>query len=126
MAPVLKRLTISVQGSTSSSGMGLRSGLKSSRPRRVASFAALVVDHLGELLVAGAFFSLGGFLQLGDDQGLSRWCSPRRRHWYRPPTSRSRFSGTCTGGIGPVVAHVDFLGQLVQSAPEMRGGVPVK
>ena len=35
IAPVAKRLTISLAGSTSSSGMGLSAGLKSIRPRMV-------------------------------------------------------------------------------------------
>jgi hypothetical protein len=46
MAPVLKRFMMLSTDSTSSSGIGVAGGLKSSRPRSVQRLPRLIVDQL--------------------------------------------------------------------------------
>ena len=71
MAPVAKRLTISLAGSTSSSGMGWSAVLISSRPRRVQSWRFCVVDEVACIPGRSAELSLlHGVLQLGDGVGV--------------------------------------------------------
>ena len=70
MAPVAKRLTISLAGSTSSSGMGCSAVLISSRPRSVQSWrlrASMSCVYSSNVREA---FALDGVLQLGDGIGV--------------------------------------------------------
>jgi hypothetical protein len=52
--------------------------------------------------------------------GLNRWYSPSRRHWYSPPTSRSRWAARGTFEVGEGVALGDLLGDLVEPDPAER------
>ena len=95
MAPVEKRRTIDDTGSTSSSGTGDRPVSSEARrrnsPRKRPQPRRLVVDGPGVLLedvVARASGSSAA--ACAPWSGLKRWNSPSRRHWYSPPTSRSR------------------------------------
>ena len=53
MAPVVNRLTISLAGSTSSSGMGLSAYLSLQQPAQGAEGAVLFVEKVGVLLEGG-------------------------------------------------------------------------
>ena len=64
MAPVAKRLTISLAGSTSSSGTGSADFLNSSSPRSVQSCAVLLVDQVGVFLERLGASLPHGMLQL--------------------------------------------------------------
>ena len=73
IAPVAKRLTISLAGSTSSSGTGSRSVRKVSRPRSVARRAASELIELGVLVVlllGRAVEAADGVLQQRDRLGV--------------------------------------------------------
>ena len=91
MAPVLKRLTISEAGSTSSSGTGGRSPVRSSnRPRSdPASAANLSAVEVYSLKIWYCRDRVE-CCSRNTVSGLNRCSSPSRRHWYSPPTSRRR------------------------------------
>jgi hypothetical protein len=71
MAPVLKRLTMSSMGSTSSMAIGLRDDLKSMRPRKVFRFFdwSLMSGVLLEDVVA---LAANRVLELGDGLGTEQ------------------------------------------------------
>ena len=82
IAPVAKRLTISLAGSTSSSGTGSRSVRKVSRPRSVARRAASSLTSSAY----SSYFSCAAPLRPRTAcwssaivSGFHMWCSPSRR-----------------------------------------------
>ena len=70
MAPVAKRFTISLAGSTSSIGIGLAASFNSIRPRSVHKLAALVVDQLRVFLEGREARLPDRMLQLADGQRI--------------------------------------------------------
>ena len=66
MAPVVKRFTISLAGSTSSSGTGLSLFFNFIRPRRVHRLRALLVDEIGVFLKRLEAVLPHGLLQFAD------------------------------------------------------------
>ena len=72
MAPVAKRFTISLAGSTSSIGTGFSASLNSIRPRSVQSSLALVVDQLRVFLEGLEALLPDGVLQLADGQRIEQ------------------------------------------------------
>ena len=66
MAPVVKRFTISLAGSTSSSGTGVLALADLHQPAQSAELPALVVDEVGELFEGLGIIIANRMLQLGD------------------------------------------------------------
>ena len=81
IAPVANRLTISLAGSTSSSGTDGSLALKSSRPRSVSScvcwssISFWYFRNSSRLLICVACWSFE------TTSGERTWASPLRRHW---------------------------------------------
>src|SRR5215470_19833347 len=91
MAPVENRRTIASTGSTSSSGTGGRTPVRSSNsPRRVAasrdSWSTSVVYRLKTSYCPDRVECC----RRKTVSGLNRCGGPSRRHWYSPPTSSRR------------------------------------
>ncbi|SKV41848.1 Uncharacterised protein [Mycobacteroides abscessus subsp. abscessus] len=91
IAPVEKRFTISLAGSTSSSGTGGRTPvLNFSRPRSEAIRSLWSSTSWVYSLNTEYWPVRVECCSLKTVSGLNRWYSPSRRHWYSPPTSSSR------------------------------------
>ena len=72
MAPVVKRLTISLAGSTSSSGTGVSLFFNFIRPRSVHRCAALLVDEIGVFLERLEALLPHRMLQFADGQRIQQ------------------------------------------------------
>jgi hypothetical protein len=72
MAPVVKRLTISLAGSTSSSGMGSRLVLELQQAAQGAEILVLIVDQVGVLLERGGIVGPHRVLQLADGERIEQ------------------------------------------------------
>ena len=95
IAPVLKRVTRAVHGSTSSSGIACAaspsgapsatspsSSTKSRRPRSVQAARLRRLTSAAKARSGrGAGRLSGGVLEVGDGLRVRRWSSPSRRHW---------------------------------------------
>ena len=109
--PVEKRLTISLAGSTSSSGIGARPVAEPSRPRSMPRARVLLVDAAGELLVGLGSRRLGSrtdALEAGDRRRVPHVAlavaAPARRSRPGAAARRGRRpagrSSTCSGSDG--------------------------
>ncbi len=95
MAPVEKRATMEATGSTSSMGTGGRTPVRRCMsPRNVASCADCSSTARVYSLNTSYRLDRVACWSLNTVFGLKRWISPSRRHWYSPPTSRSRWASS--------------------------------
>ena len=126
IAPVQNRLTISLAGSTSSSGIGppLRARLELQQSAQRAAGAGVVVGVLGETTVGVGAVGAGGHLQIGD-----RLRVPHVAFAFGPPVELARdWAARAAGrraccGIAERVAAQRFLGQHVEvDALDAAGG----
>ncbi|CPA52281.1 Uncharacterised protein [Mycobacterium tuberculosis] len=84
-------MTISLAGSTSSSGTGGRTPVRNlSRPRSDAIRSLWSSTRRVYSLKILYWPVRVECCSLNTVSGLNRWYSPSRRHWYSPPTSSSR------------------------------------
>ncbi len=90
MAPVLKRLTISETGSTSSIGTGVRSAANANSPRSVPAWVESSSTAEVYCLKTSYFWLRVECCSRKTVSGLNRCTSPSRRHWYSPPMSSLR------------------------------------
>ena len=91
IAPVLKRLTISLTGSTSSTGTGGRTPSFSwNSPRRVPARSDSASTVEVYCWKTSYFWARVECCSWKTVCGLNRCTSPSRRHWYSPPVSSLR------------------------------------
>ena len=81
IAPVANLLTISLAGSTSSSGIACTAHWKSSRPRSVSSFVCCSSISCWYFLNSARLLICVDRCRLATTSGESTWASPLRRHW---------------------------------------------
>jgi len=94
MAPVENRRTISLIGSTSSSGIGSRTpAAKRNSPRRVISRSAWSSTRAVYCLKMSIRPLRAECCSRKTVSGSNRCGSPSRRHWYSPPMGRVRCDG---------------------------------
>jgi len=128
MAPVEKRARMASIGSTSSMGTGGRAPCRRCmRPRSVASSADWSLTAVVYSLNTSYRLERVACCSLNTVLGLNRWISPSRRHWYSPPTSRSRWASS-EGRSRWDIRWRDATSSASTSrpTPPMRETVPVK
>ena len=116
MAPVQNRLTISLAGCTSSSGIDWPSAgsLNLQQPAKLAAGARVVVGVLGEPLVGvGVCRSRAATWMSAIACGSHMWRSPSARQWNSPGLGSSGGDGGVLG-IAQRVAAERFLGEHVE------------
>ena len=127
IAPVQNRLTISLAGSTISSGIGLRPALISNRPRSVQSCRLSSLEARGELLVAGEVRLLEGVLELLDRLGVPHvMLAPAAPHHLAADVElRAVPDRTCSGRPTSMRCS-DSRAMVSRPIPSIRLGVPGK
>ena len=121
MAPVAKRLTISVAGSTSSSGTGRADFLISSRPRRVQSWRfCLSIRSVYSWNVCGVPLA-DGMLQLADGERIQQVMLAA--HAVLIIAADGQFGVVAGDGLeGERVLHLRFAGQHIEPDAFDAGG----
>ena len=127
IAPVANRLTISLDGSTSSSGTGSASGVSSSRPRSVVRRAFCPSMAAAKASNDAWSSSRTARCRRTIESGFQSWCSPRRRCWYSPPGSSSVTAPPARTGGKPRSCRSETSSAMSGSSrPPTREMVPVK
>src|SRR5262249_2256221 len=126
MAPVANRLTISLAGSTSSSGTGVRPSVRISISPRSAPESATSLSIVDVYCLNTSYWrERVACCSRNTVSGLKRWVSPSRRHWYSPPTSSRRWARSAgLAGYAVACRAAVSVGIRGRAAPADRAAGP--
>ncbi len=125
IAPVAKRLTISLADSTSSSGTGGAAGLSSNSPRKVMCRRVWSLISLAYSLYVSYLPERVACCSLAITSGVHMWSSPRTRKAYSPPAS-SMVDSTWSGEKAARCTRTASSATSAKPIPSICVEVPVK